>query len=152
MLLQTSRVSPAVYKKILAIKRNANHMQNLITELLEFRKYEQGYLLLKVSQVNMGDFLDEIYVSFTELARLRNITFRLEKGEDDIFVWIDPIQMQKVFYNLISNAFKFTPEQGCIVIGMKEMKDRVLVSVTDNGIGISETISVSDSNIFFMQT
>lgn len=138
MLLQTSRVSPAVYKKILAIKRNANHMQNLITELLEFRKYEQGYLLLKVSQVNMGDFLDEIYVSFTELARLRNITFRLEKGEDDIFVWIDPIQMQKVFYNLISNAFKFTPEQGCIVIGMKEMKDRVLVSVTDNGIGISE--------------
>ncbi|WP_455498779.1 hybrid sensor histidine kinase/response regulator transcription factor [Coprobacter sp.] len=138
MLLQTSRVSPVVYRKILAIKRNASHMQNLITELLEFRKYEQGHLILKVSQINVGDFLDEIYVSFTELARLRNITFKLEKTEKDTFIWIDPLQMQKVFYNLISNAFKFTSEQGCIIIEVKETDERVFISVKDNGIGISE--------------
>lgn len=138
MLLQTSRVSPAVHRKILAIRRNASHMQNLITELLEFRKYEQGNLILKVSQVNIIDFLEEIYVSFTELARLRNITFKFEKKRKDIFVWIDPLQMQKVFYNLISNAFKFTSEQGCIIIEVEETDERVLISVRDSGIGISE--------------
>ena len=137
MLLQTSRVSPVVYRKILAIKRNASHMQSLITELLEFRKYEQGHLILKVSQININDFLDEIYVSFIELARLRNITFKLEKTEKDIFVWIDPLQMQKVFYNLISNAFKFTSFQGSVTIKVLESDKDVSVSVTDSGIGIS---------------
>ncbi len=137
ILLQTSRVSPVVYRKILAIKRNASHMQNLITELLEFRKYEQGHLILKVSRININDFLDEMYVSFTELARLRNITFKLGKAEKDVFIWIDPLQMQKVFYNLISNAFKFTSEQGCVIIEVKEMDEQVLISVKDNGIGIS---------------
>ena len=138
MLLQTPQIAPTIYKKVLAIRRNASHMQNLITELLEFRKYEQGHLTLKVSQVNIKDFLEEIYVSFTELSRLRNITFKLEKPEKDIFVWIDPLQMQKVFYNLISNAFKFTSEQGDIIIEIEETEETVSISVKDNGIGISK--------------
>lgn len=138
MLLQITKVSPAAYKKILSIRRNANYMQNLITELLEFRKYEHGNLTLKVTQVNLKDFLDDTYGSFLELARLRNITFKVDKDIEDISVWIDRIQMQKVFYNLISNAFKFTSEGGNVDIGVKETEDKIIISVTDNGIGISE--------------
>ena len=68
---------------------------------------------------------------------MRNITFKLEKTEKDIFVWIDPLQMQKVFYNLISNAFKFTSFQGSVTIKVLESDKDVSVSVTDSGIGIS---------------
>ncbi|GAB1415255.1 two-component regulator propeller domain-containing protein [Paludibacter sp.] len=136
MLLQMSNIQPTVYNRILNIKRNTLNMQNLISELLEFRKSEQGHLSIKVSQQDIVEFIYEIYLSFSEYAEYRNIKFNFEGAEQKIMLWFDPNQMQKVFYNLISNAFKYTSKNGSITLNILENADSVVINIIDSGIGI----------------
>lgn len=137
MLMQMHNIQPAVYNRILNIKRNTLNMQNLINELLEFRKSEQGHLTVKACQSDFVKFLYEIYLSFSEYATYRQIKFHFDCKEEQLMLWFDPVQMQKVFYNLISNAFKYTPKDGTIQIIVDQDADSVNISVVDSGIGIS---------------
>lgn len=137
MLLQMHTIQPAVYNRILSIKRNTLNMQNLINELLEFRKSEQGHLIVKACQRDLVKFLYEIYLSFSEYATYRHIKFHFDCKEEQIMLWFDPQQMQKVFYNLISNAFKYTPKDGTISIVVEQFVDTVDIAIVDSGIGIS---------------
>ncbi len=137
MLLQMHNIQPTIYNRILNIKRNTHNMSSLINELLEFRKSEQGHLNIKASQVDLVKFLYEIYLSFAEYANYRQIKLNFDCSEEKIMVWIDPVQMQKVFYNLISNAFKFTPKDGTITISMNQTSEQVYIRITDSGIGIA---------------
>lgn len=137
MLLQTQNIRPTAYNRLLNIKRNANTMLHLISELLEFRKSEQGYLQIKAAQLDFVAFIYEIYLSFSEFATYRNIKLDFVCNDEKIMLWFDPVQMQKVFYNLISNAFKYTPQGGIIRIIVEQFADTVSVSVTDSGVGIS---------------
>ena len=70
-------------------------MRGLITELLDFRKQEQGYMTIKVSEHNIVDFVYEHYLLFQEYAVQRQITFNFEKSSDNISLWYDAKQMQK---------------------------------------------------------
>ncbi len=136
MLLQMHNIQPSIYNRILNIKRNTLNMSSLINELLEFRKSEQGHLNIKASEVDLVKFLYEIYLSFAEYANYRQIKLHFDCKEEKLMVWIDPAQMQKVFYNLISNAFKFTPKDGTITISVNQVSDQIYVKITDSGIGI----------------
>lgn len=136
MLMQMSNIQPTVFNRILNIKRNTLNMQSLINELLEFRKSEQGHLAVKVVQRDIVEFLYEIYLSFTEYANYRNVKFEFENAGLRVNLWFDPVQMQKVFYNLISNAFKYTHKEGRIGIGVTETAGEVIIEITDSGIGI----------------
>lgn len=138
MLLQMHNIQPSVYNRILNVKRNTQTMSNLINELLEFRKSEQGHLTVKVSQLDFVKFLYEIYLSFAEYANYRQIKLNFECEPEQLLLWVDPVQMQKVFYNLISNAFKFTPKDGFITVSVIDSADKVYVKITDSGIGIEK--------------
>jgi signal transduction histidine kinase/ligand-binding sensor domain-containing protein/DNA-binding response OmpR family regulator len=137
MLMQMSNVQPTVFNRILNIKRNTLNMQNLIDELLEFRKSEQGHLSIKAQQRDIVEFLYEVYLSFSEYANYRNIHFEFQNAGQHIKLWFDPAQLQKAFYNLISNAFKYTPKQGSIGLSVTETAGEVIVEITDSGIGIA---------------
>ena len=138
-LLNSSSVSPFVYNRLLKMNRQANLLQNLINELLYFRKLEQGHITLKVSEINIIPFLKEIFLSFHELSVARNIAYSFEThGADDVRCLFDPGQLQKVFYNLISNAFKYTKPNGSIELSVREDNSMVIINVMDNGIGIEE--------------
>lgn len=136
MLLQMQGIQPTVYNRILNIKRNTNNMQNLITELLEFRKSEQGHLQMKVSERDFMAFLYEMYLSFAEYASYRSIRFGFEGIQDEVKLWYDANQLQKVFFNLISNTFKYTQRDGAITIRCYEDAATVTVDVIDTGSGI----------------
>jgi len=136
MLLQMHNIQPSIYNRILNVKRNTLNMTNLINELLEFRKSEQGHLNIKVSEIDLVKFLYEIFLSFSEYANYRHIKLNFDCSDEKVNVWIDQVQMQKVFYNLISNAFKFTPKEGTITISVNHLSDKVIVKITDSGIGI----------------
>lgn len=129
-------MSSAVTKRLQAVYRNAMNLRILITELLDFRKQEQGFMKLKVECVDVVPFIKDIYRSFAELARRKDITFTFESTEEKIDLWLDPLQMQKVLFNLLSNAFKYTPESGNIKITVKRIRQMVEIAVTDTGCGI----------------
>ncbi|MEG2067913.1 MAG: two-component regulator propeller domain-containing protein [Tannerellaceae bacterium] len=138
LLLQSSSTSPSIYNKLLRVYKNSYHMRNLISELLDFRKLEQGHLKLKVYESDLVPFLKEIYLSFYEYASSHNITYRFTAPEQQLLCWFDPKQMQKVFYNLLSNAFKYTKPNATVEVLIEELEKELLIKVIDNGIGISK--------------
>ncbi|MDR2815972.1 MAG: hybrid sensor histidine kinase/response regulator, partial [Proteiniphilum sp.] len=137
VLFQSSSLSPTVYNKILKIRKNADRMQGLINELLEFRKLEQHFVSLRVSEQDLIPFLKNIYLSFHELSIQKQITYHISTSTKPLYLWFDAYQLQKVFFNLISNAFKYTREGGMIDLAIKEEEDVITVQVMDNGIGLS---------------
>ena len=115
-------------------------MRNLISELLDFRKLEQGHMKLKVYEQDIVPFLKEIYLSFYEYASSRSITYNFTAPQENVLCYFDPKQMQKVFYNLLSNAFKYTKPNAAIEMILENKENEVTIKVIDNGIGISKVI------------
>lgn len=139
LLLNSGKLSTYAYSKLLNIHKNAGNLKSLITELLDFRKQEQGLLKLKISEFDLYALLKEHYVLFKELAVNRNISFSLNTDCEQCMIWGDRMQIQKVVNNLLSNAFKYTPDGGTIVLELIDGEEECLFSVSDNGAGISET-------------
>lgn len=137
-MMQINKLEPSIYKRILRVYKNAWHLRNLITELLDFRKQEQGYLKLKVEECNLISFINEIYNCFYEYSQIKNIHYNFIHADETIKVWFDPVQLQKVIFNLLSNAFKYTAQGGTISISVQQTSSLVLISVSDNGQGIPE--------------
>ncbi|HMQ45570.1 MAG TPA: HAMP domain-containing sensor histidine kinase, partial [Mariniflexile sp.] len=127
--------------------RNASVLLQLINQLLDFRKSEAGKLQLNASNSNIVPFIENIKLSFEELARVRQITYTFNAPTEPIFMWFDKINLKKVVFNLLSNAFKFTPDAGEISITLStttkkikkgKPKDYLKLVVNDSGRGIPE--------------
>lgn len=137
-VLMQMDLGTTIYNRILRIYKNAWHMRNLISELLDFRKQEQDYLKLKVEEQNLVTFTRQIYMCFYEYAQKKEITYRFDNVEETISVWFDSKQLQKVIFNLLSNAFKYTPNKGSIRVEVRMLASQAIVSVCDTGVGIPE--------------
>ena len=137
MLLNLQRFTPDVYKKVLKVYNNSLQMKELITELLDFRKQEQGHMKIVVSEHNIVEFLYSNYLLFEEYATVKDINFNFDSEEQEIVVWYDEKQMQKVINNLLSNAFKYTKPGDSISIKVRKQENDVVVEVKDTGIGIA---------------
>ena len=138
LLLQSSSLAPSTYNKLLKIYRNTHNMRTLISELLDFRKLEQGHVKLNVYEQNIIPFLKEIYLSFYEYASGRSVTYSFTTQEESILCWFDPKQMQKVFYNLLSNAFKYSKPGAAIEMVVEDNEQAIIIKIIDNGIGIGK--------------
>lgn len=136
LILQT-KDEPNVSQQLLHVKRNADRLLQLVTELMDFRKAETGHTQLHVSKGNVVLFLNDIYTSFQSLAISRGIQTVFLSEKETIELYFDKEQLGKVFYNLLSNAYKFTPEGGHIRLMIQEEKDLVEVKVVDDGKGIA---------------
>lgn len=137
ILLQQDSLKPSVYSRILSIYRNAMTMNNLVNEIVDMMKSEAGKLRLRVVKRDIVAFIREIYVTFNEYARQKNIELTFSSEVESASVAFDGRQLEKVFFNLLSNAFKYTPSGGGIDISVKKVAGGVSVSVTDTGLGIS---------------
>lgn len=135
-LLQIQTFTPNVYNKILRIYKSSLQLRELIGELLDFRKQEQGHMKIKVSKHNIVTFLYENYLLFLEYASSKKINFNFKKEAEDIEVWYDQKQMQKVINNLLSNALKHTKEEDTISISVKKQKSNAIIEIQDTGTGI----------------
>ena len=119
------------------IHRSASDMNELINELMDFQKHDQGMFKIRVKEQNIVEFVQDIYTSFNGYAELKEIEFSFNNTNNKILVWFDPIQLRKVFNNLIANAFKYTPKGGSIKLSILKNDTSVSISVIDSGIGIS---------------
>lgn len=131
-----------VKKRIEMVYRNATRLFGLVNELMDFTKLEEGKLKMLVQKADMVSFSNEIYYMFTDEAQRRGITYKMESDSDLIETWFDKSKMEKIICNLLSNAFKFTPDNGNIQlkISKEEFNNQlyVVISVVDNGCGISK--------------
>ena len=136
-MAQIDNISPVIYGKLGKVYKNASHLRNLITELLDFRKQERDLLALKVSNHDIVEFTRNIYRSFNDMASSRKIDYNFVSLEKNILLWYDPIQLQKVFYNLISNAFKYSKNNSSITVKIEKKSNVIRINVIDSGVGIS---------------
>jgi signal transduction histidine kinase/ligand-binding sensor domain-containing protein/DNA-binding response OmpR family regulator len=119
--------------------RNAVRLLVLINQFLDFRKLESGKLTLKVFKGDIVAFLRNVMAAFEFQAEQKNIDYQLETNLTELEFGFDADGVEKILYNLISNAFKFTPEGGRIVLNLSvsvENQGYIILSVTDNGMGI----------------
>src|SRR5690606_24032145 len=108
----------------------------LVNQLLDFRKAEAGKLKLRVSEGDIVAFIRELKLSFEGLAEKKKVQFDFQASADVILLWFDRDQFEKIFFNLLSNAFNHTPDGGRITIGATVSDNTLEIFVEDNGSGI----------------
>ncbi len=117
--------------------RNARRLLTLINQLLDISKIEAGSMELKAGQHNIVSFFKSLFYSFESLAESKKITLKFESVYENIPVVFEPDKIEKVFYNIVSNAFKFTPPYGEIRVNVNYLNSlEAEIRIKDSGIGI----------------
>jgi signal transduction histidine kinase/ligand-binding sensor domain-containing protein/DNA-binding response OmpR family regulator len=139
------------------IYRNARRLLGLVDHLLLFRKAESESTQMKVNKVNFAGLCNEVFLCFSQQAKIKKINYSLQCSADDIEIYIDCEQIEIALFNLISNAIKFTPDGGNITVIVQEDPDYVYFKIDDDGIGINPDVGdklfdkfyqVKDKNYF----
>ena len=118
------------------IQKNANRLLRVINQILDFRKVEGKQEKLAVREIDLVPFVGEIKSYFDSMGSVRAISYTFTSSMKQCTLWIDPDLLEKVLVNLLSNAFKFTPEGGSVRIELTEEEDRAFIRVIDTGSGI----------------
>ena len=139
----------SIYKKLRVVEGSSNHLLNLINRLMDFRKFENSHYQLQASKGNIVQFLNQIYLSFVEFAKEGSYQYNFISEQEEIMLYFDGYKLERVFYNLISNAFRYTPEGGKIEIKLQQQENSVLIEVSDSGIGIQEEYKSKIFDRFF---
>lgn len=139
-------------KSLNLVKRNADRLMKLVTELLDFRKAEEGHMKILCSLQDINQFCYEIFSSFESIAGLKNITYKFIAPTEQVLIYFDRNQLEKVIFNLLSNAFKFTEDDGQISLKISYCANDanwLEIVVTDNGKGIPEDFQEKLFESFF---
>ncbi|MBE7171627.1 MAG: substrate-binding domain-containing protein [Williamsia sp.] len=121
------------------VQKNVMRLLRLINQLMDFRKIEHGKIKLRASENDLVHFVSEIAEAFNEIAGKKHISFNVNSKYREIKAWFDTNMLDKVIFNLLSNAFKFTNEHGSIYINIDKSADEVwaTIEVEDSGVGMS---------------
>lgn len=139
MLSASDKMSERDKQKLQGIQRNAQELEQLINQLLDFRRMEMGTQKLSTHNGNITEFITAAVNAFKPLAQRKNIALNFDHPEKDIYATFDHEKMHHIIWNLLSNAMKFTPEGGKVNVELKmleEDKNKISVHVIDNGVGI----------------
>ena len=147
-LLANEKIVEMAGKNFKMIRQNAFRLLKLVNQLIDYRKIEYDKQSIKASQNNIVDFVKDIMESFRFMAQNCNIRLEFTTNEKEINAWFDTDMLDKVFFNLISNAFKFTSDNGTIKIKVRKGNDHfVHIEIEDNGTGMTE----ADMSLIFNQ-
>ena len=135
-LLDSNKENKKNFGPLKTAHRNAVRLLNLVNQLLTFRKLERDHEEMNIEETDIISFLRDISDSFKDEMRLHHIDFKITYDFSPFPVFMDRDKMEKVFYNLLSNAFKFTPEGGNISIVIAKKEETVSCIFKDSGIGI----------------
>lgn len=141
--------SNTMYKKLLVIESSANHLLKLINRLMDFRKFENNQFILETAEGNIVKYIKEIFLSFTEFAKDGDYKYTFESSDEEILVYFDRFKLERVFYNLISNAFRYTPKGGEIAVKIRKEVCQIIIEVEDTGIGIAKEHVDKIFDLFF---
>lgn len=135
-LLNSYSLAPDVAKHVRIVKNNAARMQRLIGELMEFRRVETGHYTPRYVLVNVTELISTITDNFNEVNEQRRIDLRIDFPAQEVILVSDQGALEKILYNLVSNAYKYTPAGGYISIALRAEAGRTTVRVRNSGKGI----------------
>jgi len=141
-ILKNEKLTTDGSRLIQLMRKNVQVLMKLIDQIIEFRRYENGKMQMYFTLGNLKSFISDICDLFMELSKRKHIHLKFSASNDDFTVWFDSDKMEKICYNLISNALKFTPENGHIKVHLsKEIQNNeyfARFTISDSGPGISE--------------
>ncbi|MFH4967450.1 two-component regulator propeller domain-containing protein [Gaetbulibacter sp. M240] len=126
-------------KQFETMKNNVHRLSRLVNELMDFRKLEEKKMNLRVRKTNLVSYVESVYISFKYLALDNNVTYTFNSDKTEIQLYFDDKQLEKVLFNLISNAFKSLLDNGKVEITIRDFENEVEVRVSDNGKGVPKS-------------
>jgi signal transduction histidine kinase/DNA-binding response OmpR family regulator len=148
--LQTEESNPKKLQVYQSMDQNSRRLLKLINELLNLSELDSGKMRLAPQRINLIDFVRAFGLSFESLAHIRKIDLRLDTPSKPLMAWVDPDKLEKILANLLSNAFKFTPEGGVITLSLELTgPEEVTIAVRDTGPGIPKEIASKIFDRFF---
>ncbi|MCF3110019.1 response regulator [Niabella sp. CC-SYL272] len=116
---------------------NAKRLYQLVDQLMDFRKTENGLKKLELTQGDIVSFMREIYSSFLELSRQKNIKYYFKANRSEFSCYFDRDAVEKICNNLLSNAFKYTHPEDTVELSFEHRNEQMLITVSDTGVGIA---------------
>ena len=137
-IYKLKEVAPQYEEDYLVMDSNINRTTRLLRQILEVRKSQAGQLHLLVSRGNLISFMEEACENIRPMAEHQKISLSLEKPKAEGMVWFDADKMDKIIYNLLSNAIKYNKVGGKIDVSLSLSKEQAVITIADNGIGMSK--------------
>jgi len=159
-MLRTELLSETAREQLTMVQRNTDRMLRLITQILDFRKIQNKKMKLQVEALQPASFVKEICQNFSKLAEERKIKFEIIDESNNVTLWADKDKFEKIFYNLLSNAFKFTQPGNSIEVYILDEENTVSIIVKDYGMGMNKDRmkllfnrfeSLASSNVSFQE-
>ena len=136
--MSNEQVTDELVEDINVLRKNAKRLKHVIDQLLDLRSMENNKMPMRVSETDIIPFINEVASCFDGLARCKHIEFSFRHGMEHLNLWVDRDKMDKILTNLLSNSFKFTPDGGHIAINIEDAGSDVIITVEDDGSGISK--------------
>ncbi len=124
-------------KKFEYVRKNISHLLDLIEQIMDFLRFENNTINLHLSEENIVPLITSVMQFFEDMASRRSIHFVFDCKEKDITIICDRDRIEKVLFNILGNAFKYTPDHGEIKVSCIDRENDILVKISDNGPGIS---------------
>lgn len=137
-VLQNTKLPAEAREQLQVVERNSNRMLRLVNQILDFRKIQNKKMKMQVQRLEIVAFVRKIMDNFEAVAEEHHIDFVFETEKEAVYLWVDADKFEKIVYNLLSNAFKYTPEGKMITVFVHDNGQTVSVGVQDQGIGIAE--------------
>lgn len=137
-ILKTEKISESAKEQLHIVKSNADRMLRLINQILDFRKIQNKKMRLKIQPVRFDLLVEEVSSNFTKEALDKHINFKVKNNAGEAILWLDRDKTDMILYNLLSNAFKYTPEYKAISLIIDKIGNNgdIQIRVIDEGMGI----------------
>ena len=123
-VLENEDLSATAREHLAVVQKNAERMLRLMNQILDFRKIQNQKMKVLVEKTDLIPLLEKVMINFRLIAEEKKINFRLESELKSIYAWVDRDKFEKIFFNLISNAFKYTPAEKAIIIEVTKRMDK----------------------------
>nr|WP_294782190.1 two-component regulator propeller domain-containing protein [uncultured Flavobacterium sp.] len=143
-ILRSKKLSPEIHNKLKIVHKSSDRLSRLINELMDFNKLEFNKISLQTKKIDVIAFTEGIISYFNEEAAARNISVNFDSSTEELEDWLDPKMLEKILFNIISNAFKFTPDNGSITIFVNESETENALIIDGNEVP-SFSITIKDT-------
>ena len=137
-VLKNDKLPADAREQLVVVERNTNRMLRLVNQILDFRKIQNKKMKMQVQRVDIVPFVRKVMENFEAVAEEHRIDFLFQTEKEHLYLWVDADKLEKIVFNLLSNAFKYTPNGKMITMFIREDEKMVSIGVQDQGIGIAE--------------